>query len=247
MNGEHVIVIIAELTVLGLIRDFSFQKMQKVMMTILIQVVEELTTLPLMTQRERSSGPRRSTRIASISTSNSAEASTSTSLSPLIAMLEVTGPAPFPMEPSSPTLPHNNVALPPLTSNATTAAAPAATMQTPLLNNRFTITIPPYVLPAGREPDFNTFEEFENHVNANRCPDILSAEDLFSVEGDSITDAATGLVAALMNVHGEKDVPLRAQRVEPTADPAEIFTGHIHPNYATLERIFSSQHWMFRG
>jgi hypothetical protein len=29
---------------------------------------------------------------------------------------------------------------------------------------------------------YTTFEEFENHVNDRRYPDILSAEDLFSVE-----------------------------------------------------------------
>ena len=58
--------------------------------------IEALSTPPLTTQRERSSGPRRSSRITS--------GSTSTSLSPLVEILDVTGPAPFPMNPSSPTL-----------------------------------------------------------------------------------------------------------------------------------------------
>ena len=194
--------------------------------------IEALSTPPLTTQRERSSGPRRSSRITS--------GSTSTSLSPLVEILDVTGPAPFPMNPSSPTL--SNHVLPP----SSAAPVPISLLPRPP-NNRFTITIPPYVLPAGQEPDFSTFEEIESYVNDRRCPDILSAEDLFSVEGDSVTDAATGLVVALMNVYGAKDVPLCAQRLQPPSDPREAFTGLIQPNDATLEHIFYFQHWMFRG
>ena len=188
----------------------------------------------LSTQRERSSGPRRSSHIASGSSSEATPASTSTSLSPLVQMLEVTGPAPFPMDQSSPTLLHN-VRLPPLS----TAPTPLAIMPIPAL--------PPQPPTSGREPDFGSFAEFENHVNSTRCPNILSTEDFFSVEGDSVSDAATGLVVALMNAYAAKDVPLRAQRLQATSEPGEVFTGLIHPDDATLERIFSFQHWMFHG
>jgi len=171
-------------------------------------------------------------------------------------MLDV-GPAPFPTEPPSPSLDHHTLLPPPNQpmpiippipqppSQPTPITLPVP--QPPVPQPRVAIPIPLYVPPAGQEPEYRSFEEFENHVNAYRCPDVLSREDFFKVEGDSVRDAAAGLVVALMNVYGKADdASLCAGPLQPLG-PTEKFTGSIAPNDATLKKIFSYQHWLVRG
>jgi len=207
-----------------------------------------LSIQPWMTQREPSSGPRRSNRLASTT-----PPSTSTTLSPLISMLDV-GPAPFPTEPPSPSLDHrtllpppNQPTLPIIPASQPTPITLPASPQPPVPQPRVAIPIPPYVPPAGQEPDYRSFEEFENHVNAYRCPDVLSTEDFFKVEGDSVRDAATGLVVALMNVYGKADDASLCAGPLQLLGPTEKFTGSIAPNDATLKKMFSYQHWLVPG
>ncbi|KDR69131.1 hypothetical protein GALMADRAFT_215412 [Galerina marginata CBS 339.88] len=211
------------------------------------EIINTLSIQPLTTQREPSSGPRRSNRLA-ITT----PPSTSTTLSPLVSLLDV-GPAPFPMEPPSPTLDHHTPLPPPSQPAPIIPPVPQPPSQPvpifllPAPQPRVAIPVPLYDPPAGRQPDYNTFQEFENYVNAHRCPNVLLTEDFFKVEGDSVRDAATGLVVALMNVYGKADdAPLISGPLEPLR-PTETFTGSIGPNDATLKNIFSYQHWHVRG
>lgn len=174
------------------------------------------------TQHERNL-PRRSARMAS-----SSSASTST-LSPLVDMLNVAGPAPFPMDPPSPSL--RNATFPlPMPTSATT-------------HEGLSVPPPEYILADGCQPDFTSFEDFEARINATRRQDILNSNDLFfSVEGMSVREAAAGLVSALMGVGMKTDATLYSAPPEPDNVRFAITPAHV-----TLETIFSYQHWSFRA
>ncbi|KDR72188.1 hypothetical protein GALMADRAFT_229037 [Galerina marginata CBS 339.88] len=206
-------------------------------------IFEALSTQPLMTQRERSSGPRRSNHITPAS--ELTPPSTSTTLSPLVQLLEVTGPAPFPMDPPSPSLQNRA----PLPSHDSTSARGQPTLPfiqpgaLELPTTRLTSQVPAYVMPAG-EPEFSSFEQFHEHLIATRyLTDILN-ENIFKVEGDSVPDATAALVAALMNVYSKEDTALCA---EPLQQTLGHFTGFIRPIDTTVRQIFSFEHWLFRG
>ena len=72
-------------------------------------------------------------------------------------------------------------------------------------------------------------------------------EDFFKVEGDSVHNAATGFVVALMNIYGKADDTFLCAGPLQLLGPTEKFMGSIGPNDATLKKMFLYQHWLVFG
>lgn len=165
---------------------------------------------------------RRSLRLAT-------PASGSTTLSPLLEITGITGS--LPVYPSSPTF-------------STVSLAPPS--RSLLLNNRPLTEShrhrlpqpPPPVLSVPYTPThapvYESFIEFETHMEST----VHSSAWLeFSLLAQTVTEAAEGLVSAIIATKRDMHAPLYPTTANVT----------IQPDGAVLSSVFSAYHWMFRA